>query len=529
MVALSFDDPGRGALIASLLVVLWLARPPRVQHRLPTAHLAAWRAALARVRRPRLRARPLRLWLMLAGMALAVAAASGPRLDPHEGPKVLVALLDTSASMGAREPEGDCALDRAKTRLAAVARTLPTEVELRVLLCDGNPRLLRGARRDVLAAIGEVRASATAAAPPLRELAARIATDPELAVWTLTDARGPAPLPEQGALSVFGSPRSDVGIVACEVHDAWPFPEVDIELDIATTGAASQPVCAVEGGMVERETPEVLPSGADRIRLRVHGRRVRGGEVRLVLQVGVDDALAADDAVVLDLPPPASTRVGVLRGADDEATDIVGEAAGFLAALGGGEVVRDAGVEVDLLICDGGRLASVPPRVLSFGTAFGAAVPGAPQGGPMRVIDWDRRDPLTAGLDLSELIVRRAVPAGDLPQDGRILVQGAEGPLLIAREQGRQRSLHAAFRLADSNLPRLAAFPQLLRRAFLFVAGPPSSRSVVGPLVAAAETDLRQQTPARDDRLPAFGGGADPLAVPVLLLAVLLLALRTWV
>jgi hypothetical protein len=85
------------------------------------------------------------------------------------------------------------------------------------------------------------------------------------------------------------------------------------------------------------------------------------------------------------------------------------------------------------------------------------------------VVDWDRRHPLTRGLDLSELRIRgpgqRVLPEGD------VLIVGDAGPLAVGVEGDRGRSVHFGFGLEDSNLPYLAAYPQLLRRALTWTAG----------------------------------------------------------
>jgi hypothetical protein len=112
---------------------------------------------------------------------------------------------------------------------------------------------------------------------------------------------------------------------------------------------------------------------------------------------------------------------------------------------------------------------------------------------------------------------------------GRVLVQGDAGPLIAVRADGR--GVHAAFRLGDSNLGLLPAFPQFLRRCFAAAHGD-AGRPSLDPsnLLRPAESDLGPTTVAVAPRpLGPFGAPPIELAVPLLLLALLLMAARIYV
>ena len=117
------------------------------------------------------------------------------------------------------------------------------------------------------------------------------------------------------------------------------------------------------------------------------------------------------------------------------------------------------------------------------------------------------------------------------------LLGGDPGILGVVVDRPESASVHLAFRLGDSNLFKLAAFPQLLRRAFARSFGAEARPQLVGePLLDAAESDLagalasgdlRAAAPDRD--LPVFATPATRLALPLLVLALVLLAVRAYV
>src|SRR5690606_4932760 len=159
--------------------------------------------------------------------------------------------------------------------------------------------------------------------------------------------------------------------------------------------------------------------------------------VELLLDAG--GAVAGDDRVALELARPAG-RIGLLEHGD-RPDWFLAQAAAWLAELAGGEpIAATPGTEVDFLLVGGGRLAAVPERSATFGTAF-SAEPMPPAEEAVR--DWDRQHPWTRGLDFSEVVVERTVPPEGLPA-GRPLLFGERGPLAVAVGAEGRASLHTA-------------------------------------------------------------------------------------
>jgi hypothetical protein len=521
---LDLSHPERLLLLALAPLLWWLARPPRPRLAFVTAHLAQWRQALASLRRRPVRFRRLRFWLLIAALGAIGAAAAGPRVGVRSGPRELAVLLDASASTGAREAEGPTALALAEAALRATLGELSPEVAVRVLVLGRDTRVLDGGRDAILAELAEVGAEGSPGVT-IAAVAARLA-GPERAVWTLTDGRGPDELPADGALSVFGaSEMPNVGIVDVEVVDAWPLPEV--ELRVQVVGAATFEL-DVAGGAERRGSLELgAPSDGGLVEARLPLQRGAGGEVEVALRHEGRDALEADNRVRIVLAPPPAPDVAVLRGPGGG--QWVERAARALAELGQGRVVAAAasGDRAGFLLADGGELAVEPPRSLTFGTALGGPGEWRAGGAP---VDWDREHPLTRRLDLSELRVTGVLGEDRLPADGVPLIAGREGPWLVALDREGRRSVHAAFRLDESNLPLLPAFPQLLRRAFAWCYGA-GARTGFDPASLPGRREsvlVRSLDVAAERPLPPFGSDGFALTVPLLALAFLLLGARLY-
>jgi len=340
-------------------------------------------------------------------------------------------------------------------------------------------------------------------------------------------------LPAVGALSVFGAPASNAAVLAVRTVDRWPLPQFDVEADVASfvdgpRAARVTVVGAIEPA--EAQALELQPGVPATVRWQLQ-RTAAGGELELAVLV-VGDALPTDDRWRATLPPLPAPRIAVL--ADAEAGPYASVAADALAKeVSGTVVLAGPGIEVGLLLVDGGVAAVEPGRMRAL--CFGARLPGSPDPTPWlrpTVADWDRSSPLTAGLDLSELRIdcafRETLPDG-VPFLWAASAAGNREPLAVVCGDDQTASVHFAFRLQDSNLPLLPAFPQLLRRAFVRSHGAAASLGAVTPAPPTGEQDLQHRAAAPDRPLPPFGTPDRSLAPWCLLVGMCALLLRTLV
>jgi hypothetical protein len=466
-------------LLGLIPLLWWLALPPRPRRVVATAHLPLWEIALRKLRRESERFRPLRFWLLVGAFVAATTAVAGPVIRGRPGAGSVAVLVDNSASMGAREPDGTCAFDALRTGLRDRIGGLPPELRYRWAYAgpDGDPVVGRGRAEDLVEALDRLVLRKGPSLDLARTASLLVTDEPRTAVWAWTDGRGAwASDGIPGAVELVGAPGlPNAAWVRLDVEDSWPLSDIRLHGTVVWSGGAPRPDVAVVGSAVEVLQLDVLDgdaSGQARVDIRVH--RIGAGRVELRL-ARVDgrgewiDAQPGDDVVAVDIVPPGASRLGLRSGEGDGPSSWLQRSALLLAELTGGEVVLpEPSDEVDLLLVEGGKLRAPVARSLTFGTGFGERA-GDPPGLPPVVVDWDRRHPLTRGLDLSELRIRgpgqRVLPEGD------VLIVGDAGPLAVGVEGDRGRSVHFGFGLEDSNLPYLAAYPQLLRRALTWTAG----------------------------------------------------------
>ncbi|HEX6810918.1 MAG TPA: VWA domain-containing protein [Planctomycetota bacterium] len=507
-----------------LPLLYWLALPPRPRQQAWTAHLVQWQLAQRALRQKPPRLSGLRFLLLALACAAAVMAHAGPVWLGTPGPTRLVVLLDASASMAARDGDRS-AFDAATAAVRQQVAALPEHVEVTVLRCGGDLVRRHGPSARALHDVGR---PSGALAVDLEQLAAA-ATRADTVVWTLTDGQGQTRLPSKGALTCVGRPGPNAAIVAVRTVDRWPLPGFGVALDVVScTGGARTGEVRVTGA-VHDEPPlsiELEPRTVQTVSLDLE-RLAKGGPLEVRLHVA-GDVLPDDDVWQVELPPLPAPRIAVL--ADAEAGPYAKVAAETLAQEVEGKVVKAAaGAEVGLLLVDGGAMALVPgrTRAICFGSQFDQRAP-VPWLEP-QFADWDRGGALTAGLDLSELRVhcafRETLPQGqpflwaEEPGQGRV-------PLAVVAGDENLASVHFGFRLQDSNLPLLPAFPQLLRRAFVRSYGAAAKLQVRSPAVAAGEQDLEARVAGADRPLPPFGTPDREMGAWSLLLGLVALALR---
>lgn|GEM_PF-4907396 len=508
---MSLQDPEYLWALVLLPLLWWLSRPPAPRRRLLTAHFPQWQSAMRAQRRRAPRGSFLRFVLLAIAMVGAVFAAAGVQTAPTPGPDRLVVLLDASRSMAAQR-DGVSAFARARAALLARLAAVPAHVEVVLLRCGGDLRRRYGESARQLTDLGE---PGGALAVDLAELAESL-RDARTQVWVYTDGQGQVRLPKYGALDVYDARGDNVSIVDVRLEDGWPLPELQIAVDLVVHAAADADVAVVVRGAIEGEQERRVVTWRDSQVITVNlglRRAAIGGDVEL-RAVLADDVLCGDDVRVLRLPPLPAPRIAVL--ADSDAGPFAPVAAEALADEVKGHVVpATAGGEVGLLIVDGG-VAELEPgsaRAITFGARLAGQLDPEPWLAPAG-IDWDREHVLTRGLDLSELQVDRAW-RGVLP-DGQPILWSEEGglraPLAVLSQGDGVASIHFAFRLQDSNLPLLAAFPQLLRRGFVRSYDAAASLTIEGAAPPAGELDLRYAQLATSRPGSAFGQPTRSLA-----------------
>ena len=225
---------GLVALVIPLLVHLLGRRRPR-KVELPTARFAEGAHASARGR----------LWLKrlgllalrLAAVALMVLALAGPRLGGGAGPGGRwLMVLDASASMRMRGPDGRTAFDRSRTRLDRILQNLSDEAQVTLALTDG--RGAAGSPEEVRRSLEAMTDPGWGAEPlgrTLREALAAASEDADAGAARLVVATDATPAALAGLeAGAFAEADADVTILAASPAEAnaWlALPRVTVETE----------------------------------------------------------------------------------------------------------------------------------------------------------------------------------------------------------------------------------------------------------------------------------------------------------
>jgi hypothetical protein len=440
--------------------------------------LVLWRGVIAdRVGRGRFRS--LRdvvpLAFVLAALLAFTAAAAGPVMGAAASePRRLAIVLDRSATMNARLPDGRTHLDAAKAFAAEAIKKLAPRDEVTVWSATATPSVLVDPTTDAAAAAkaltavtGTLEPSGLATTTRLARSAAPGLAKRKWAVLVLTDAVGaPAvngPLVAEGVhvgiVDGGTSPRNDA-IVACDLDPADP---ERLLVRVAITDGAPGKRSLVLG---ERRVPLdfALNQGAITT-IPLGDVATKGGLVEVRLDP--PDDFPEDDAARLVVPAakplavavvaqtPSPFLVQALRAmpsvVDPKRTTLVQPGAPASAFEG-----------ADVVIADGVAAPTDRP-VLSFGGA-GRALE--------RPLLWGvGAHPILAGVDLAPLRIESAVRVEAAPGDATI-VACAAGAVGVAGESRGVRHVTLGFRADATTLPLEPAFPLLVRNALRWLARP---------------------------------------------------------
>lgn len=525
----ALSSPERLLWLVPAAALLWLlAQPPRPRIPLFTAHSAQWRLAMERARRRPPRFRALRWLLAVLACAFLALAAAEPVAASDGNPVRVVFLVDGSASGAAKSVGGETAFDMAIRRVRAEAAAIPAHVDVEVVIARGSS-LSRwsGEAARLLSDPGIPDGSLPA---DLGSLAASLASD-RTVVWTVGDGQAPSGLPPKDALwTPVGRPLPNAALDVVEFDDAWPLSPIGFRVRIVSyANAELRGVMRIEGAVVAPAERAFELAARGTVSLDLRAERAPSGGIVRVFAVTPGDALQLDDVVEFEVPPLPRTAIAVQ--AEEEGIGFAAAAGRSLASAVGGSVVEAApGQPVGFLIAEGGEGAFPvdPGPLLAFGRKRDAAQPWP---SPL-VVDWDRADPVLAGLDLSELEIAHAL-RGTLPP-GRALLNGqlpdgSNAPLAVVEEGARGNAYHFAFRLQDSNLGLLAAFPQMLLRCYEQSQPGPRAVSRRKPGIPASESDLSEIAPSTSRTGVRWAAQSADLSAWCAALALTLLALRSGV
>lgn len=457
---MSFENPG-GLWLLSLaapLIAFHLYRG-RIK-RVPVPALLFWEQVIVEDER-RSALRRLRhvasLLLSLLALTLLTAAASSPRFSP---PTRWAIVVDTTASMSAREDDGRTRLDHAVDLARDFLRTRARGDEAALHGSDGPSRPFT---KDLEGLAERMAAPPASRGGDLEErIRAALAAGPDVKALVLSD-RPPASGERVLAVRV-GRPSVNGAWIAGRSLRRPGEKKRTLELEAARFGEgpfAREEALRFNGRELARRPASVGARVWELDPAAYPGAKLEeGGLVEVALEPA--DAMPADDVARFVLPPLLPPPALVFHaGAPDElllralSTLRSGGLLGELSVAPASRLPELRGRLGEGMIVIFDRVAAPEPPLAAATLVLGA--PGGPVVEKPTVVDWDRESPLARSADFGGLLLRKSRIL-----DGPALIRGLEGTLASWTWRGGRASVELGFALEDSDLAVRPAFLALL-------------------------------------------------------------------
>ncbi|MBI4537311.1 MAG: VWA domain-containing protein [candidate division NC10 bacterium] len=522
---MSFLNPAAlGMLLGIPVVVLFHLLKIRRRHQAVSSTLF-WADSLrdqqATAPFRRLKPNLLLLLQLLIILALALALARPVRTTLAEGYARSVFILDTSASMQARDATGSRFAAARAAALEAVAQLKPGQRGM--LIVAGHEARVVVPLTEEIGALRNALANLTAEDTPGRLVEALGLAQANLqgggpaAVEIFTDGAFESPrLPDLGGATVrwhrFGAGSRNVGITAFEVRRSH-FGSNEHQAFLSLANFDSQEArfdlrLSLFGRLlkVERLTlaPEVKRAFVFPFNLS------EGGILRA--DIVTDDDLSVDNYAVAVIPAPAPIRV-LLISRGNPFLEKALAADGQIRLERGTVEALEKPSQHDVVILDGVQAKSLPPGRYLLVNTLPSGLPLQAQGRVAEppIVDWDRGHPVMRYLDLSRVSVQEAMRVRSTGS-GRALVESNLTPLVYAFDERGVRGIFVGFDLYRTDLPLRVAFPLFVSHAVRWLS--PTRLEDAGLTRRTGEPiSARIPVPAREAILTVPGGRAQALPV----------------
>ncbi len=421
----------------------------------------------------RLERDPFLILQLLALLALAIALARPVITLLGEGERRVVIVLDTSASMKARDVLPS-RFEAARDQAAALVRGLGEGSEVTVIEAGVQPRVSAGLKHDRGRALDAI-ASASARDLPSRlpeaiqTARALIGTDPRAEIHVFTDgALVPSAEANDARIRWVGVGKrgynvSITNLLVRKTYEGAANYEAFVSLVNNSSEARTFPfVLKVDDKPLARREVALEPN----IRRSMVLPFRHLGAARIIAEIEVDDDLAVDNVAYAVLPTPKKIAVTLVSQGNlflEKAlrTDP-------LVALQVKTPEQYAGGmgDADVVILDSATPPKVGPGRYIFVNTVPPDVPVDILGVSEKpqVLDWDRRHPVMQHVEFSKVAIESAMRLRPLAP-GRALVEALSGPLIYALEEPERKAILIGFDLFKADFPLRVAFPLIVSNA----------------------------------------------------------------
>ena len=473
---MSFLSPLAFAVFAlSLpLVLLYFLKVRRRERRIPSLFL--WGSELrdreASAFFQRLQRDPLLILQVLALLMLSAALARPAMTVMGIGAQKVVVVLDTSASMKARDV-APSRFEVAKGEAVALVSRLGEGAEVMVIEAGVQPRVVAALGRDRDRAIAGIRSTQARDLPnrlgeAVRTARALVGDDPRAQIHVFTDGAytlpaGPETTDPRVRWNGVGRASQNVGITNLAVRKNY-YGSFDYQAFVSLvnytpeTQTFSFRLDVGETTIAERSLtlePSVRRS------VVVPFSHTGGGTV--VARLTTSDDLDTDNTAWAVLPPPRKIKVVLVSPGNLFLEKVLKTDPQVELEVRTPDQYQGGMAEADVVIVDSLNPAKVGPGRFVFVNGLPSDVPIESLGRMERptVMDWDRTHPVMRHVEFAKVAIEDAIRIRPLAA-GRSLVEAVGGPLIYALEETDRKAVLIGFDLFKTDFPLRVAFPLIL-------------------------------------------------------------------
>ena len=460
--------------IAAPLVLLYFLKVRRREHRVSS--LMLWGAELrdreASAFFQRLQRDPLLILQLLALVALAVALARPIVTVTGEGARKVVVVLDTSASMKARDVSPS-RFEAARADALSFVRRLGEGAEIMVIESGVQPHVTAALGRDRDRALSAIHAARARDLPQrlpeaLRTARALVGADPRAEIHVFTDGAftlGEAPETSDPRIRWVGVGRRgyNVGIVSLAIRKTY-YGTFGYQAFVSLVNHSPEAqtfdfALAIDGQAIAEKSLTLEPN----VRRSIVLPFAHQGGGTVTAKINVSDDLATDNVAYAVIPPPKKIAVTLVSPGNLFLEKVLRTDPTVALEVKTPEQYQGGMGDADVVVLDSSTPPKVGPGRFVFVNTVPPDVPLEVLGrieGPT-VMDWDRAHPVMRHVEFAKVAIQDAMRVRPLAA-GRALVEAVGGPLLYALEEPDRKAIFIGFDLFKTDFPLRVAFPLIL-------------------------------------------------------------------
>jgi uncharacterized membrane protein len=460
--------------VAAPLVLLYFLKVRRRERRVSS--LMLWGAELrdreASAFFQRLQRDPLLILQLLALVALAIALARPVVTVTGEGARKVVVVLDTSASMKARDVSGS-RFEAARAEALAFVRRQGEGAEIMVIEAGVQPHVTAALGRDRDRALSAIRSARPRDLPQrlpeaLRTARALVGVDPRAEIHVFTDGAftlGQAPETSDPRIRWVGVGKRgyNVGIVSLSIRKMY-YGTFGYQAFVSLVNHSPEAqtfdfALAIDGQTIAEKSLTLEPN----VRRSIVLPFTHQGGGTVTAKINVSDDLATDNVAYAVIPPPKKIAVALVSPGNLFLEKVLRTDPNVALDVKTPEQYQGGMGEADVVVLDSATPPKVGPGRYVFVNTVPPDVPLEVLGriDAPTVMDWDRSHPVMRHVEFAKVAIQDAMRVRPLAA-GRALVEAVGGPLLYALEEPDRKAIFIGFDLFKTDFPLRVAFPLIL-------------------------------------------------------------------